>query len=324
MRILAAPLVAACVLALGGAPREAFADGVKVISGGPTGAERRATVQALHELRAGALAVCWVEATTVRVTLEVAAGGAVERARHGSGGKVGQCVAGVLAVQSLPSTQRGYRVVVDLPAASPRGRSAAAITEDLVAVRPALQQCYDRARTKKPGQVVLKFLIKADGSIVDARVQESTIDSAEAQRCMLSALGAARLRAARGAPTVAFSLSMALGAGAGSATAVAPGSAQPTPRKDGPIPTAVLTRVMNAARGDFEACARRARGTLAGTAIVRFTIGADGATRNVKIKSSDLGSKPVEACLVARASKLRFPAEKGRARTRVFYPFRFR
>jgi hypothetical protein len=43
----------------------------------------------------------------------------------------------------------------------------------------------------------------------------------------------------------------------------------------------------------------------------------------VKIKKTTLDNPAVEACMVKVGERLKFPAQTGRAETRVVYPFRF-
>jgi TonB family protein len=322
VRLLA--ISATTLLALAG---PAHAGGAAIARGGPSGKARTQLVRALDGLRSSALAVCWRgDVNKVKVELFVAASGVVARAVHRSGDAVGQCAAGVLAVQRLPKAGKSYRALVVLDARSSAragGRTSAMITEDLVSYRPALQRCYDQSGIKKSGPIAVRFVIQPDGRIVDPRVEQAFAPAVDA--CVVRALQRARLRAVSGGKAVSYALTMQLSPGGGTAAAVgSAGAGAPQPKKHGPIPASVLSDVMKQAMPTFQACARQAKGKeLAGTAVVRFTIRADGTTRNVKIKKSDLGAPRVERCLVKTAGKLRFPAEKGRAKTRVFYPFRF-
>ena len=83
---------------------------------------------------------------------------------------------------------------------------------------------------------------------------------------------------------------------------------------------------MNEHKARFSACydeVAREKPDLKGHVVLRFTIRDNGTVRNVAIRESTLNDKKVEACIVKVGESLRFPGEKGRAKTRVFYPFVF-
>lgn len=301
----------------------ARADGARVISGGPAGKSPELS-GAIDGMRAGALSVCWrgKRDATVRVAVKVGRGGQITASTHRSGGAVGQCAAGVLAVQTLPGA--GYDAVIEIPttAGSGAARSAETIDADLASHRPALEACAGDAT----GQVAIKFLIQADGRISDPKVVSSSLGKPTAEACMTRLLASRSLRPAPGSKPLYYTLVLALGGG-GSATAGGTSAAGGlTPKKDGPIGADVLTKVMNGARPKMTACYDRVARTkkgLAGVVWLRFTIRDDGTTRNVAIKESTLRNDAVEGCLVKVGQSLRFPSEKGRAKTRVFYPVSF-
>jgi hypothetical protein len=254
--------------------------------------------------------------------LKVSRGGAVAAASHKSGGAVGQCAAGVLAVQQLPGAN--YQVVLDIPTSSggAAARTAETIDADLAAHRATLEACAGNAA----GQVAIKFLIQPDGRMRDAVVVSSSLKDARAEACMLEAIGARSLRSLPGAKSLYYTLVLALGGGSSAVAGGATGDGSLSPKKDGPLEAALLSKVMNEARPRFTQCydkAVRKKPALAGVVWLRFTIGEDGATRNVAIKESTLKDAATEACLVKVGAALRFGAEKGRAKTRVFYPLSF-
>ncbi len=313
----------AVVLSIVGVAGVARADGAKLVSGGPRGA-RAAVVGALDSLRAGPLSVCWVgvRARSVRLQIGVAADGHVLGSRALSKGPVAQCAAGVMAVQTLPHSRAQYRMVVDLATDAPAARTPEQINADLAEHHAALRACFDRAPRARDGQVSFRFLIQPDGRIVDPAVDQLTIADDGATACMVRALAAVRIRPAGGKP-IAYSLSVPLSRRATSRRAPRR-SAGPTPQKDGPLPADVLGRVMKSSMPRFSRCEARAKGgPVTGVVTLRFSIYADGRTRNVKVRETTLHNPAVEACLVKVAEKLTFPAQKGRGKTRVFYPFSF-
>lgn len=308
------------VLAVAGV---AHAGGARLVSGGPRGAHA-GVVRALDGLRAGPLSVCWVgkRPRKVRLQIGVAADGHVLGSRALSKGAVAQCAAGVMAVQTLPHSRAQYRMVVDLATDAPAARTTESINADLADHKSALRACFDRAPRAHDGQVRLNFRIQPDGRIVDPTVAASSIGDDGATACMVRALSSARIRPA-GGRIISYSLVVPLSRRATSRRA-SRRAAGPAPQKDGPLPADVLGRVMKASMPHFSRCEKKAKGgPVTGVVTVRFTIGADGRTRNVKVRNTTLHNRAVEACLVKVAAKLSFPAQKGRAKTRVFYPFSF-
>ncbi|HUH00822.1 MAG TPA: AgmX/PglI C-terminal domain-containing protein, partial [Kofleriaceae bacterium] len=270
------------------------------------------------------LGVCWrgKRASSVRIALKVGRGGQVSAAAHQSGGAVGQCAAGVLAVQTLPGA--GYDAVVEIPttAGGAGARTAETIDEDLARHRAALEACAGGAA----GQIAIKFLIQPDGRMRDPKVMSSTLGKPAAEACMVEAIAARSVRVAPSSKALYYTLVLALGAGGSATAGGASAGGALTPSKDGPISSEVLSKVMNEARPKLTACYDRVARTkkgLAGVVWLRFTIRDDGTTRNVAIKESTLGNAAVETCLVKAGQGLRFPGEKGRAKTRVFYPLSF-
>jgi uncharacterized protein YfaS (alpha-2-macroglobulin family) len=83
-----------------------------------------------------------------------------------------------------------------------------------------------------------------------------------------------------------------------------------------------IKRNLNAIRYCYEVELRR-NPSLAGNLVVRFTIAPDGSVSDARIKSSTIGSAPVEACVVERFRKLTFTEPKGGGVVIVSYPFLF-
>ncbi len=62
---------------------------------------------------------------------------------------------------------------------------------------------------------------------------------------------------------------------------------------------------------------------LAGRAVVAFTIGPDGSVTRAELAESTLGNDVVEACVVRRVQRWRFPAPDPSGSVQVRYPFVF-
>jgi len=337
MRLASLSIPIAFVCAALAAPGTVRADGARIVSGGPAGKAAKRKVEASFERLRKRLAVCWCETKSapVRVALTVSARGKVLSAKQKRQNAHAQCAAGVLAVNALAGTGSKYSMVVELdPAAFAAGSSGGLagdvmdqIKEELKPYRAKLQSCYDRVAVKEPdlaGAVQLGFLIRADGRIVDPEVKSSTLGHAGVEKCLLDTLLAARVGERPGGKTISFSLALNFQGGAQSPGIG--GDASLRPQKDGPVSAAALSKVMNENKNRFSACydkvARKKR-DLKGHVVLRFTIRDDGTVRNVKIRETTLENKQVESCIVKVGESLRFPGEKGRAKTRVFYPFVF-
>lgn len=63
--------------------------------------------------------------------------------------------------------------------------------------------------------------------------------------------------------------------------------------------------------------------SLAGKLVIKFTIAKDGSVSSASPKSSTLGSKAVDSCVVSRFYKMQFPEPKGGGIVIVSYPFIF-
>ena len=93
----------------------------------------------------------------------------------------------------------------------------------------------------------------------------------------------------------------------------------------GPLPEVVVVRILRAHRAQVQYCYEQALRTdpaLAGRAVLRMTIGADGAVSEAAIAESTIG--PVaDACLVHAMRGWRFPQPTGAQPVRVTQPFSF-
>lgn len=320
---------AACTIVVLAMTTAAWA-GPAIVAGGPKrDADRERVAEALDRV-AGVLAPCWrgKRPATVRVELEVAADGEIAAAKAETPGKVAACAAAVLAVQALAPAKGGYALTVELPTQG--GGTAGASARDIVAGAlqgdAALAACRADAGDAE-GRVEIRFLVKPDGAVVDVEVVSRKGVAERVASCFQRAVRALRLGELPGSKTIEFVMPFELGGRpAGDAPAAGGGDAALQPSAKGPIPGSVLDEVMKKARAEFTACydKRAAKNPeLAGDVVLRYTVRADGTTRNVKIKHTTLNDAATEACIVGVGEKLRFPAEPGRGETRVVYPFRF-
>lgn len=325
LRLAAA--VAVAVAALPGAAAADTGATIAIVKGG-SGSARSELTRSLGAVRSD-LAVCLRGGRvprSIRVELSVGADGRVGKSRAVTAGAAAQCVAGILAVSALAGTGTSHLLVVDVATG---GKAPAGGSGDLEAALAgygdSFRACHDRS--ERAGRVVMKFLVKPDGRILDPEVTSSTLGDAAVERCLVDAFAAIRLPARAGASTMSMSYQLDLGKPGKSTASDAPaGDPSLMPKKTGPLSGDAIGRVMNANRAKFSACydrvARKQRG-LAGRVLLRFTIRGDGTVRNVQIKETTLGSPAVEACIVSVGKQLTFPAETGRDVTKVWYPFAF-
>ena len=309
----------------------AAADGVSIASGGPKSAGDRALLVSAIGSISGELGVCFrgKRPRTVRIELNISASGEVARARQKSKGAVAQCVAGVLAIQTL-RVRGAYSVTVDVPTS--RGAASSELVDvdaDLKTHAKALNGCYKKAAKKRKnlkGRVVLRFLIKPDGSIIEPEIQSSTLSSPAVENCLVSELGSIKVSERPGGKTLAMSFALQFDGRSGSGAQMASGDTSNQPQKRGPLEGKVITRVMTSHKNEFSACydkVVRKNPSLAGRVVLRFTIRGDGSVRNVKVRETSLNHAGVENCIVRVGKKLRFPGESGRDVTKVWYPFVF-
>ncbi len=305
----------------------ARAGSVRIVRGVPA-ASRARVVRSLRAL-AGRLEVCWRGARprALRVEVSVGAAGRVTRSKQKTRGATAQCAAGVLAVQTLASTGRAYRMVVELGTSG----ASADIQSRLAPHLATLRSCYRTvlgAKATARGSLVLRFTIHPNGTISQPSVKSSTLGKPRVDRCLERAAVRIRLGAGVVARPVAYGLTLRF-SGGGQSAASAGGGLGPRmqPKKRGPLPATAITSVMRQRAPHFTRCydrvARRKR-TLAGNVMLRFTVRANGTVRNVKIRETTLRNAKVESCMVRVGKTLRFPGEAGRAATKVWYPFSFR
>ena len=94
----------------------------------------------------------------------------------------------------------------------------------------------------------------------------------------------------------------------------------------GSLPAATIQRVVRAHVSQLRFCYERElvrAPEVEGRVLVAFTIGADGAVAAAEVAESSLQSPPVEACVLRRVRRWRFPEPEGEGLVSVRYPFVF-
>jgi TonB family protein len=307
-------------------PGLARAEVAHIERGAPAKAkQRRALEQALARAAATA-GVCFRRDVPerIRIDLEVEPGGRVGKSTHQDGGAIGQCLAGVLAVQTVPAP--GARLTLRV-AFDARTLAGGGIESALAPYQDKLRAC--KGDKTRGGRAVIRFIIQPDGRVLEPAIQESDLADERLERCLVDTMAKAKLGQGVVAKNVRYALHVAFPAGAaaaatGDSSNAAGGSLAPQPQKDGPHEGSDISAVMDRHKDIFNRCyAKQAKQkrALAGTVILRFTIRANGTVRNVKIKETTLNHAKVEQCIVEAGTKLRFPEAAGE--TRVFYPFAF-
>lgn len=298
----------------------ARADAVR-IEGGPRAAAVKRQIDAALTKAGGAAQVCFKRKVpaSIAVSVQVAPNGDVSSARQDTDGPVAQCLAGIVAVSSLPATGKRYKLRAIFDTSKFSGGS---INDALARVQGDLRACQ---KGQTSGAATLHFVIHPDGHITDPQVREATVSDAEAS-CLRTTIGRARLGAGVTAKKVRYSLQVRFperaSAGSGGTVATMPDDLRP--QKDGPLSGPDIQKVMGRVKDKFNQCYARElkkNRKLAGKVVLRFTIRDNGTVRNVKIKESAINNRKVETCLVKVAQKLSFPGSSGQ--TRVFYPFLF-
>lgn len=289
---------------------------VAVVKGGPAAATRPVVDGALSEAHQ-AMAVCWRAPTAgpVRIKLAVDRDGTVT-ATAATKGAAAQCAAGILAVWSLPGGP--WKGEVDLaPGAAAAPALSQRIQRELASASASLRACQDRA-PGKAGAVAIKLRINPDGSIAkDVKVTSSL--GAALDGCVAQAVAAIRLAPLGTAAAVNYQLAIKFdGAAAGATSATSPGPAEaPTATVEGARAPAEIAAAVETARPALTRCLKPATGKLV---VVRFTIRADGTTKNLVIKESS-GQATADACVKQVLGGLKLATASDE--TKVVLPLRF-
>ncbi len=299
-----------------------FADEVAFVRGGPKSAAAKAdAISALADARRDMMP-CWRRgATAVEIAVTTDAGGAVTSAAPRTDGPSAQCVAGILAVATLPRSAGAWSGVVTIGPgnAGGGGGGGGGSNDDVGAALGAhgaeLRACQ-KADGKASGVVEIDLRVHADGTITDIAVAKSLSTALDA--CLVKALGRLRLDAYHG-KEVRYRLGLQY---AGSGDAAPPSAPAPTPTaapiKRGPLDVDQMMPVIEADRAHIDRCGAGVKKS--GKLVVRFTIRKDGTVKNLGVKES-LGDPAVEKCVLDRFGGLRFPPASDE--TQVQFPLAF-
>src|SRR5262245_36603933 len=246
-------------------PGLARADDARFASGGPKApAQRDAALAAVASAQAD-MGPCWRRAQApVEIAISVGGDGAVTSARAKTAGPAAQCVAGLLAVATMPATGAGWSgVVVVPPRAAGGGSLEGEITRQLGERRAVLAGCQS-ADPASVGQVTLALAIAPSGVIAPS-IAASTV-SKPIESCLVNALRGVTLslpdrRAFRYQLSLAFAGESTttrpaprVGGGARPAAPVDPADA-PSIKAGASLEPAAIQSVVAAARADLDRCA---------------------------------------------------------------------
>ena len=224
-----------CRTALLAAAPAARADDVAFLRGGPhASAARGAVLQAIARARADMIP-CWRRGTSaVEVALSTDRAGRIRSAAARTEGPVAQCVAGLLAVATMPTDAGAWSGVVTVAPSLGGGHGGGddvgrALHEHLA----ALQTCQS-ADPRAAGVAEIAMRVHRGGAISDVTVARSLSPALDA--CLVRSLSRLRL-AGYGGNEVRYKLGLQFGGGGGGATrppshAPAPG---PAPSRRGPL-----------------------------------------------------------------------------------------
>ena len=316
VRVVAAVVM---LVAVASASAPASAD-VKVVKGG---ALRGGAAAALGEAER-AMSVCWrgTPPATVRVAIGVDAGGVVTASAL-DGGATAQCAAGVLAVWTVPGG--AWKGEVQIASRVGAGDLAGAISRQLAARGDTIRACQ-AAAPAAAGPVTIRMKVHPEGELTDVVVSSKL--GAALDRCVKTAVGGLRLDPLAADAPVAYQLAVTFagkaarpggagaGAGAGVSTVVEAGDGDAAGSVDGALTADSVQAVLRPGRAKLAACLK-AKGAGGGQVTVRFTVRADGTTKNVAIKDAR-GATADEACVKKAIGGLTFTAAGDE--TRVMLP----
>lgn len=307
MRLLALALVLA--------PTFALADGVTFSRGGPKADVAKQAVAGAIAAARGDMAPCWRRTqTAVDVALTTDASGAVTSASPRTDGPVAQCVAGLLAVATLPKSAGAWSGVVTVAPAGGGASDEPDIGALLGKHAGELRACQ-KADPKATGIVEIDLRVHPDGSITDVAVSRSLSTALDA--CLRRALGKLTLADYHG-KEIRYRLGLSFAGDAGGGEAAPPAPATAAPTKRGPLGVDQMQPVIEAHRVAIDRCG--AGVAKSGTLIIRFTVRKDGSVKNLGVKQS-IGDAKVEACVLDQFGKLTFPPATDE--TQVQFPLSF-
>lgn len=258
-----------------------------------------------------AMIVCWRGSppATVRVALVVDGAGLVT-ATAVTPVRAAQCAAGVLAVWTVPGGD--WRGEVEIASRIGADDLAGAISRQFSARGDVIRACQAAAPSAK-GPVTIKVKVHPDGELTDI-VAASKL-GAKLNKCVEAAVAGLRLDPLAADEPVGYQLAVTF---SGASTAPAAGSSggdggAPPGSVSGPLDAINVQGVLKPARPKLAACMKGMKGTLE----VRFTIRAEGTTKNIVSKDAT-GTIIEQDCIKKIVAGLRFPGASGE--TRVVLP----
>jgi len=317
--VLLSPIAAATLLA---AAPSARADDVAFLRGGPREAAARvATLHAIAEARADMIP-CWRRGTSaVEVAVSTDRSGRVRSAAARTDGPVAQCVAGLLAVATMPESAGAWSGVITVAPSLGGGGGGGGgddVGRALQQHLAALQTCQSAA-PGAAGVAEIAMRVHRGGAISDVTVARSLAPALDA--CLVRALSKLRLAGYTG-NEVRYKLGLQFGGGGSGGGAARPpahgGQAGPAPSRRGPLGSDQMLPVIEAARADIDRCKLGVHKN--GTLMIRFTVRKDGSVKNLAVKQG-IGAHRAEQCILDRFGKMQFPAAG--AETQVQFPLVF-
>ena len=301
-----AGLAVAGLVGLLGLARPARAD-VAVVKGD---ALRPKAAAALAEAER-AMIVCWRGAppATVRVALVVDGSGLVT-ATAVTPARAAQCAAGVLAVWTVPGGD--WRGEVEIASRLGADDLAGAISRQFSARGDVIRACQAAAPSAR-GPVTIKVKVHPDGDLTDVAATSKL--GAKLNKCVEAAVAGLRLDPLAADAPVGYQLAVTF-----SGVSVAPpsgarveGDGASPGSVSGPLDAINVQGVLKPARAKLAACLKGSSTTLE----VRFTIRAEGTTKNIVAKDAT-GTIIEQECVRKVLAGLRFPGASGE--TRVVIP----
>ncbi|HVV82231.1 MAG TPA: hypothetical protein VHE35_04100 [Kofleriaceae bacterium] len=305
----------ACGLAWAAAPARAD---VTVEKGG---ALRGGAAAALADAER-AMNVCWrgTPPATVRVALAIADGGAVT-ASAASGEPAAQCAAGVLAVWTVPGG--AWKGEVEIRSRVGAGDLAGAISRQLAARGDTIRACQ-AAAPSAAGPLVIRMQVHPEGQLTDIAVTSKLGPKLNA--CVEKAVASMRLDPLAADDPVAYQLSLTFsGARVAPAGPAGPPALTAVVESDDSVAGGSVTGALGG--GDVQKVVKPALPRLAaclhGAASLelRFTVRADGTSKNVVVKDAT-GAAADATCFKKALAAIKFPPAGDE--TRVVLPITVR
>lgn len=250
-----------------------------------------------------AMVVCWRGSppARVRVAVAVEGGGAVTASAITAGGAA-QCAAGVLAVWTVPGG--AWKGELEIGSRVGSGDLAGTISKQLAARGEVIRACQAEAPSAR-GPAIIRMKVHPEGELTDVTVTSKL--GAALDRCVKAAVSGLRLDPLATADPVAYELAVTF-SGARTTPTPTGGTTTVVESDDGagsvsgPLAADAVEAVLRPVRSKLAACLK---GSGARSMVVRFTIRADGTSKNVAVKEATGGTAD-EACLKKALAGVKF------------------